>query len=152
MRVVGCAILADRPTPGGPMERVSFDKLLRVADVVSLHAPLDATTAGLIGKAELAMMKSSAVVVNTARAALVDTAALLTALNRNEIAAAALDVLGVEPGGELEARLLEHGSVLATPHAGWYSEESFVALRRKWRARRSGSSTALRRVRPSTLL
>jgi D-3-phosphoglycerate dehydrogenase len=129
MRVLACDVRPDRPAPGTSIEKVSFEELLGVADVVSLHATLDAKSAKLIGEAALAAMKPSAVLVNTARGGLVDTAALLAALDAGEIAGAALDVLEVEPPQELGRRLLEHPRVVATPHAAWYSEESLVALK-----------------------
>jgi D-3-phosphoglycerate dehydrogenase len=129
LRVVGCDVRPRRPEPGSTVEPVSFEELLRVADVVSLHAILDRTSAGLIGVDALAAMKPSAIVVNTARGGLVDTAALLAALDEGRLAGAALDVLQVEPPEELGRRLVSHPRVVVTPHAAWYSEESFSALK-----------------------
>lgn len=129
MRVVGCDVRPDRPPPGTAIEKVSFRDLLRDADVVSLHTMLDTTSAKLIDGEALAAMKPSAVLVNTARGGLVDMEALLAALDRGEIAGAALDVLDVEPPGELGRRLVRHQCVVTTPHAAWYSEESLVALK-----------------------
>ncbi|MFL5926073.1 MAG: NAD(P)-dependent oxidoreductase, partial [Gaiellaceae bacterium] len=107
----------------------AFDELLRQADVVSLHATLDDRSARMIDAAALAQMKRSAVLVNTARGGLVDTAALLEVLDSGELAGAGLDVLEVEPPGGVGARLATHPRVVMTPHAAWYSEESFSALK-----------------------
>lgn len=77
--------------------RDALDDLLRECDVISLHCPLTAETRGLIGQRELGMMKAGAILVNTARGGLVDSAALVAALAGGDIAAAAVDVLGQEP-------------------------------------------------------
>ena len=87
--------------------RVDLDDLLRECDAISLHCPLTEETRGLIGERELGLMKSNAVLVNTARGGLVDSAALVTALTDGTIAAAAVDVLSQEPpvDGDPSARL-----------------------------------------------
>jgi D-3-phosphoglycerate dehydrogenase len=128
MRVVGCDVRPGRPTAAG-VEELTLDELLRRADVVSLHAHLDSRSVGLIGRAALAAMKPTAVLVNTARGGLVDTEALVAALDAGELAGACLDVLEVEPPGELGRRLAQHPHVVMTPHAAWYSEDSFEALK-----------------------
>lgn len=98
-----------------------LDELLGTADVVTLHARLDADTAGLMGERELALMRSSAWLVNTARGALVDEDALLEALDRRALAGAALDVLRDEHG-DGSTRLLRYArsnaNLLITPHIG----------------------------------
>jgi len=99
---------------------VSKEKLLRTADVVSIHMLLSSRTVGLIGAAELAMMKPSARLVNTSRGPLVVESALLDALANHRIAGAALDVYDVEPLPENHAyRRAEN--LLATPHIGYVS-------------------------------
>jgi D-3-phosphoglycerate dehydrogenase len=128
MRVVGCDIRAGRATAAG-IEELTLDELLRAADVVSLHAHLDGRSAGLIGERALAQMKPSAVLVNTARGGLVDSSALLAALERGGLAGAGLDVLDAEPPTRAAAALAVHPRVVTTPHAAWYSEESFAALK-----------------------
>jgi len=130
MRVLG-ADVAEGRTPGpGPIHRVGLDELLTHSDVVSLHATLDAQSRGLVGERALAAMKPSAVVVNTARGGLVDTPALIAALDAGRIAGAALDVLDVEPADPtVRAALARHPKVILSPHAAWYSEESIVALK-----------------------
>jgi glycerate dehydrogenase len=100
--------------------RVSFNDLLERADVISLHCPLNDTTRELFGAAEFSRMKSDAILINTARGGLVDSAALADALRAGDIAAAAVDVLSNEPpvGGD---PLLDYdgANLLVTPHIAW---------------------------------
>jgi len=112
----------------GVVEPADLDELLARADAVSLHAPLTEQTRHLIGPEQLRRMKPGAYLVNTSRGGLVDPAALLRALDKGEIAGAALDVLETEPpeAGDL---LVPHERVLITPHAAWYSEESMETLK-----------------------
>jgi D-3-phosphoglycerate dehydrogenase / 2-oxoglutarate reductase len=128
MRVVGVDT-PDGPTPSPPIEPVSLDELLATADVVSLHATLTDASRHLIGAAQLAAMKPTAFLVNTARGGLVDTAALIAALDEGRIAGAGLDVLEVEPPDETGRALAVHPNAVVTPHAAWYSEEAFHALK-----------------------
>jgi glyoxylate reductase len=93
-----------------------LDELLERADVVSLHCPLTPDTRHLIDERALATMKRSAVLVNTARGAIVDERALVDALARNVIAGAALDVFEFEP--EVSEKLLTMDQVVLTPHIG----------------------------------
>ena len=93
-----------------------LDELLASADVVSLHCPLTRDTRHLIDERALATMKSSAVLVNTARGPIVDERALVDALTRNVIAGAALDVFEFEP--EVSEELLTMDQVVLTPHMG----------------------------------
>jgi phosphoglycerate dehydrogenase-like enzyme len=97
---------------------VSKEDLLRTADVVSIHMVLSARTKGLIGAAGLALMKPSALLINTSRGPLVDEAALVDALDNHRIAGAAIDVFDVEPLPEDHPyRCAEN--LLATPHVGY---------------------------------
>jgi phosphoglycerate dehydrogenase-like enzyme len=99
---------------------VSKEDLLRTADVVSIHMVLSSRTVGLIGAAELALMKPSARLVNTSRGPLVVEAALLDALATHRIAGAAIDVYDVEPlPKDHPYRRAEN--LLATPHIGYVS-------------------------------
>jgi D-3-phosphoglycerate dehydrogenase len=127
MRVLGYDVDQVRSVP--PIERVPLEALLEAADLVSLHAALTPGSRHLIGAAALARMRPSAWLVNTARGGLVDSAALLAALDAGELAGAALDVLEGEPPDELGWRLARHPRVVATPHAAWYSEEAFHTLK-----------------------
>jgi phosphoglycerate dehydrogenase-like enzyme len=98
------------------VEQVDLGDLLRRSDFVSLHVPMRPSNAGLIGAGELALMRRSAYLINTARGGIVDEAALLAALDAGQIAGAALDVFVGEPRPDL--RLVNHPRVLATPHIG----------------------------------
>jgi phosphoglycerate dehydrogenase-like enzyme len=98
------------------VERVELEVLLRDADVVTLHCDLTAETRGLIDRRRLALLKPTAVLVNTARGAVVDLDALCDALEARSLAAAALDVLPEEPV-QRDARILKLGDrVLLSPH------------------------------------
>jgi D-3-phosphoglycerate dehydrogenase len=101
-------------------KRATLEELLSTCSVVSLHAPLMAATANLIGRRELALMPRGACLVNTARAGLVDMDALLIALDSGALAGAALDVLRVEPPTHEEPAPV-HPRLIVTPHAAWYS-------------------------------
>ena len=92
------------------------EELLRAADVVSLHVPLDDSTRGMIGDEELALMKPSAIIVNTCRGPVIDEAALTRALAANRIAGAGLDVLVDEPT-KPDNPLLKLPNVTVTPHS-----------------------------------
>lgn len=117
--------LAD--TPG--VERVALEALLAGSDVVSLHLPLTAATRRLLDRERLALLRPHAVLVNTARGALVDEDALADALERGALRAAALDVLAVEPPGP--ARLLALDNVIVTPHVAGLSEPSVREMTRR---------------------
>ncbi|HEV2858078.1 MAG TPA: D-glycerate dehydrogenase [Solirubrobacterales bacterium] len=107
-------------------ERLPLDRLLASADVVSLHCPLTPETQHLIGSAELASMKQSAVLVNAARGPIVDEQALAEALAAGEIAAAGLDVYEREP--RVEPALLGLENVVLSPHLGSATVETRTAM------------------------
>jgi len=109
---------------------VSLEQLCKEADCISVHAPLNEQTKGILGENEFGLMKSNAMVVNTSRGGLIDTAALVSALKAGEIACAGLDVFENEPlEDESELRGLEN--VTLTDHAGWYSHEAIIELKTK---------------------
>jgi D-3-phosphoglycerate dehydrogenase len=99
---------------------VTFDQLLEGCNVVTLHLPLTPTTDNLIGAPELALMPRGAFLINTARAGLVDQAALLAALDGGVLGGAAIDVLGDEPPTPAHPAPA-HPRLIVTPHAAWYS-------------------------------
>lgn len=107
-------------------ERLPLERLLAEADVVSLHCPLTPETHHLIGAAELATMKPSAVLINAARGPVVDERALAEALAAGEIAAAGLDVYEHEP--QVEPGLLGLDNVVLTPHLGSATVETRTAM------------------------
>ncbi|MFO1233833.1 MAG: NAD(P)-dependent oxidoreductase [Rivihabitans pingtungensis] len=102
---------------------------LAEADVLSLHLPLNNDTRGLIGAAELALMKPDALLINTARGGLVDEAALLAALQAGRLGGAGLDVLDTEPPRQGNPLLdVELPNLIITPHAAWLSEQALAKL------------------------
>ena len=100
----------------GATRCADLDELLGQADFVSLHLPLTEETEALIGAARLAAMKPGAVLINTARGAVVDEAALIDALQSGHLSAAGLDVFPAEPA--VAAALLTLDQVVLTPHIG----------------------------------
>lgn len=109
---------------------VELNELLGSSDYVSLHVPLTAATQHLIGRIELAKMKPTAYLINTARGGVLDHAALAAALAAGELAGAALDVQEPEPP-DLSQPPYNDPRVIVTPHAAFYSEESVNDLRRR---------------------
>ena len=95
---------------------IPLEQLLRESDFVSLHSPLNAQTRNQIGAHELRLMKKTAFLINTARGAIVDEAALVRALQRKQIAGAGLDVFEHEP--KVDKRLKAMANVVLTPHLG----------------------------------
>jgi glycerate dehydrogenase len=125
-------LVAERPGGGGDEQatvsspvRVTLDEILRNADVLSLHCPLNDATRGLIGRRELALMKPEAILVNTARGALVDLEALADALRGGDLGGAAIDVLPQEPpvgGSPLFDPAIPN--LIVTPHIAWAAFEA----------------------------
>lgn len=109
---------------------LSLDELMRRADIVSIHCPLNERTRGLVGAHELSLMKPSAYLVNLGRGAVVDEAALADAVDNGRIAGAALDVFSTEPLPEDHPLLhTSHPERLRfTPHIAWASHESLDRL------------------------
>lgn len=113
--------------PGGPAQtgRLPLHELLPRVDVLTLHCPLTATTRGLIGTRELALMRSDAILINTARGGIVDEPALATALKHQLLGGAGVDVLSIEPPAQ--GNPLLDGAVpnlIVTPHVAWASREA----------------------------
>jgi phosphoglycerate dehydrogenase-like enzyme len=106
---------------------VALDELLRTSDVVSLHVKLTDATRGLIGRRELGMMKRAAILVNTARGAVVDTAALVAALDSGQLGAAGIDVFDIEPV-PADHPLLACAQVVLTPHVADQNPEGMEIL------------------------
>ncbi|MDE6131034.1 MAG: D-2-hydroxyacid dehydrogenase, partial [Muribaculaceae bacterium] len=105
------------------IEKTDKDDFFRRADVLTLHAPLTDSNAGFICDATLALMRPSALLVNTARGGLVDEQALAAALREGRIAGAGLDVLRQEPPAA-DCPLLDAPNCVITPHVAWQSTEA----------------------------
>ncbi len=118
-------IIANRPGGASEPGRVDLERLLAVADVVSLHCPLTPATRGLIGAREIALMRPEAVLINTARGALVDGYALSKALKERRLAGAGIDVLPQEPPVEGDPLLdPDIPNLIVTPHIAWAAREA----------------------------
>ena len=118
-------LVANRPGGDRLPGRVDLDDLLGEVDVLSLHCPLTPATQDLIGAAQLARMKRDAVLINTARGALVDAAALAEALRGGRLGGAAIDVLSQEP--PVDGNPLLAGDIpnlVVTPHIAWAAREA----------------------------
>lgn len=111
---------------GVPM--VSFDELLAASDYISIHAPLTPKTHRMFNAAAFARMRPTAYLINTARGGLVDQAALYAALQREQLAGAALDVFDPEPP-DLNQPLFQDERVIVTPHAAFISEQAVRQMR-----------------------
>ena len=119
-------IVSARPGSASVDEgRVAFDELLERSDVISLHCPLNEQTRNLIGKHTFEKMKPGAILINTARGALVDSAALVDALQSGHLAGASIDVLSKEPPVRGDPLLdYEAGNLIVTPHIAWGTNEA----------------------------
>jgi D-3-phosphoglycerate dehydrogenase len=135
-KALGLAVITHDPfvpsevTAAAGVEAVSFERLLAISDFVSVHAPLTPSTRGLFNADALRKMKKGAILINTARGPLVEEAALVAALDAGHLAAAALDVVEVEPLAR-DSRLLGRDNVLLTPHTAFYSVEALDELQTK---------------------
>ena len=129
-RCFGLKVIATDPVapPVEGVEMCALDALLAAADYVSLHVPLVEATRHLIGAEQLAKMKPTAYLINTARGGLVDAQALAAALMAGHIAGAALDVQDPEPP-DLDQTPYSDPRVIVTPHAAFASLESLENLR-----------------------
>ena len=123
---LGMNILVHTRTPkadGDGIRYVSLDELLEHSDYITLHCPLNEQTKHMINKDTIAKMKSSAVIINTGRGALINEADLCDALAAKRIAGAGLDVQEVEPPAE-DSPLYTLDNVIITPHMGWKGLET----------------------------
>ncbi len=125
MKVIawGPTLTPERAAAGGAVY-LPLPELLHQADIVSLHLRVTKETRGILGAAEIGQMKSSAILINTARAALTDEAALVRALQEGRIAGAGLDVYMEEPL-PADSPLLRLDNVVLSPHTGWTTAEVF---------------------------
>lgn len=128
MEVIACDPYVKKRAGPLPARLVALEDLLRRSDYVSLNCPLTEETSHLVGGRELALMKPTAVLINTARGPVVDEPALVEALRRGTIAAAGLDVFEVEPL-PASSPLLKLDNVILTPHTAGISHQSARTVR-----------------------
>jgi len=136
LRGFGCRMLAHDHRPKTAAEYVPLDELLRLSDIVTLHTPLNAGTHHLLDRQRIAGMKHGAFIVNTGRGSLLDTDALVTALESGRLGGAALDVLEGEEGifyadcrnrpieSDLLLRLQQLPNVLISPHVAYHTDHA----------------------------
>jgi glycerate dehydrogenase len=117
-------VLTNRRHPDGVS--VDLETLLRESDIVTIHTPLTSETRGLIGEAEIAMMKDGVILVNMARGAVTDEAAVAEAVKSGKIGALGCDVYSVEPFPESHPfyPIRDRENVLLTPHMSWGAYEA----------------------------
>jgi phosphoglycerate dehydrogenase-like enzyme len=106
------------------VERVDKDELFRRADILSVHLVLSARSRGLVGAREIGLMKPSAILVNTSRGPIVDTDAVIEALNSGKLAYAGFDVYDKEPL-PIDHPIRRAPNVILTPHVGYVTEENY---------------------------
>lgn len=158
----GCTIIAYDPFPNDAAAKdigfsyVSFNELLEKADIISLHLPLSAQTHHLINEAAIARMKPGALLINTSRGGLVDSAALIDALKSGQIGGVGLDVYEMEEGvffhdlssqqlqDDVLARLMTFPNVLITSHQGFLTREALANIAETT----LGNATAFERGEP----
>lgn len=116
-------LTAERAAEAGAM-RVEKSDLFRMADVLTIHLLLSERTRGIVGRDEIGLMKKSAILINTARAAIVDEAALIEALMARRIAGAGLDVYSREPLPP-DAPILKAPNTVLTPHLGYVTRDTY---------------------------
>ena len=122
-KALGMEVIAFNRSPKADVENVSLEELLRRSDVISLHCPLFPETANIISRENLAKMKDGAMLINTARGALIDEQAVADALASGKLRGAAVDVATVEPMRK-DNPLLSAPNCLITPHMAWAPLES----------------------------
>ena len=128
VRLLGCDPYVGSFPPG--VQPVAFERLLAESDYITIHCPLTHETRHAFGAGSFARMRPTAVLINTARGGIVDTAALVDALQQGFLAGAGLDVLEQEPL-DPASPLLRMEQAIVTPHAAWYSEEGRSDLKRR---------------------
>ena len=127
-KAFGCRVLCFKRTPDPDFNCVDLETLLRQSDIVSVHLPLSKETENLIDKNKLSLMKSSAILVNAARGAITDEAAVADAIEKGVIGGFATDVYSFEPLSESSPlqRIKNYKNVILTPHMAWGAYEARV--------------------------
>ena len=125
LNVLVCESFAKDKKPDEDLERISFEAFLTESDIISLHCPLTDNTEGLFDDNAFKKMKSSAILINTARGGLIDDHALIKAIEDKVIAGAAIDVLNQEPpDSDHPLMQKQHSNLIITPHIAWAAREA----------------------------
>ena len=125
LNVLICESFAKEKKPDEDLERISFEALLTESDIISLHCPLTDNTEGLFDDSAFKKMKSSAILINTARGGLIDDHALIKAIEDKAIAGAAIDVLNQEPpDSDHPLMQKQYSNLIITPHIAWAAREA----------------------------
>lgn len=126
----GCRVLVNKRTPVDGWDCVDFDTICHESDILSIHVPLSETTRNMLDRAHIGMLKSNAIVINVARGAVTDEAALAEAVANGRIAGLGVDVYSVEPmtADHPFQSIKELPNVCLTPHMAWGGYETRVRL------------------------
>lgn len=129
-KALGCRVLVNKRTPIEGWECVDFDTICRESDILSIHTPLNDTTRNLLDRTHVEMLKKDAIVINVARGAVTDEAALAEAIEDGRIGGLGVDVYSVEPfpASHPFHRILDLPNVCLTPHMAWGGYETRVRL------------------------
>lgn len=125
-QAMGCKVLVFRRSADPEFETADLDTLLRQSDVVSIHLPLNDQTRGIISREKLALMKKDAILINVARGAITDEAALADAIEAGQLGGLGVDVYSAEPlpAEHAYSRIMENPNVIFTPHCAWGALEA----------------------------
>ncbi len=129
-RSLGCKVLFTKRKPVDDPDCVDFERLCRESDILSIHTPLNDSTRNLLDREHIAMLKSNAIVINVARGAITDEAALADAIKENRIGGLGVDVYAAEPFPVSHPfyAIKEYDNVILTPHMAWGGYETRVRL------------------------
>lgn len=127
---LGCRVIVYKRTPVSDAECVDFETICRTSDILSIHTPLNDGTRGLLDREHIAMLKTDAIVINVARGAVTDEAALAEAIKEGRIGGLGVDVYSVEPfpASHPFTEILTFPNVCLTPHMAWGGYETRVRL------------------------
>lgn len=125
-QAMGCRVLVFRRSADPEFETADLDTLLRQSDVVSVHLPLNEQTRGILSRERIALMKKDAILINVARGAIADEAALAEAIEAGELGGLGVDVYAAEPFPEEHpySRIMARPNVILTPHCAWGALEA----------------------------
>lgn len=129
-KALGCRVIVNKRTPVDGVSCVDLETLCRESDILSIHTPLNDSTRGLLDEAHIKMLKKDAIVINVARGAVTDEAALASAVKEGRIGAIGVDVYSVEPFGTDHPfyAIKDLPNVSLTPHMAWGGYETRVRL------------------------